>query len=347
MDIGNQIKSLRLRRGITQEAMAKHLGVTAQAVSKWERGAAAPDIEMLPAISAFFGVSIDALFALSDDTRMERIQNMLWDVRFITPADAEAAREFLLDKAKREPENGNPHALLAQMENHIAQSHHDRAAEYAKEALRRDPRLKVAHSELVEAMGGTCGDWCAYNHYALIEYYKDFVEENPDYVSGYLWLIEQLVDDNRIGEAWEYFERMAKLDNTFRTPFYRGFIALAEGNEEKAMDSFREMQENFGDDWCTWMSMGDIMALTGRYEEAKECYKKYLTIQQPPRYTDGCSATAQICEIQGDYAGAIEAVREEIRLLASDWDTTTGETVEQFQRQIARLEKKLLKQKKV
>ena len=83
MEIGNQIKSLRLSRGITQENMAQHLGITAQAVSKWERGVAAPDIEMLPSISAYFGVSIDELFALSDETRMERIQNMLWDVRYL------------------------------------------------------------------------------------------------------------------------------------------------------------------------------------------------------------------------------------------------------------------------
>lgn len=36
MEIGRQIKALRLRRGITQEALAQHLGVTTQAVSKWE-----------------------------------------------------------------------------------------------------------------------------------------------------------------------------------------------------------------------------------------------------------------------------------------------------------------------
>lgn len=77
MEIGNQIKSLRQRRGITQEAMAQHFGITPQAISKWERGVATPDISLLPDISAYFGVSIDELFALSDDKRMERIQNML------------------------------------------------------------------------------------------------------------------------------------------------------------------------------------------------------------------------------------------------------------------------------
>ena len=92
MDIGNQIKSLRLRRGITQEELALHLGITAQAVSKWERGVATPDISLLPAISVYLGVSIDELFSLSDETRMERIQNMLWDVRYLNQADVETSR---------------------------------------------------------------------------------------------------------------------------------------------------------------------------------------------------------------------------------------------------------------
>ena len=43
MELGNQIKSLRLSKGLTQEALAEQLGVTAQAVSKWERNAALPD----------------------------------------------------------------------------------------------------------------------------------------------------------------------------------------------------------------------------------------------------------------------------------------------------------------
>ncbi len=38
MEIGNQIKQLRLRRGVTQEVLAQQFGLTAQAVSKWECG---------------------------------------------------------------------------------------------------------------------------------------------------------------------------------------------------------------------------------------------------------------------------------------------------------------------
>ena len=129
MEIGNQIKQFRLRRNITQDALAQHLGVTAQAVSKWERGIATPDIAMLPDISAYFGVTIDELFALSDDTRMERIQNMIWDMRFLNPADVENERQFLLEKARREPKNGDPLCILAQLEMHLAEEHSARAQE--------------------------------------------------------------------------------------------------------------------------------------------------------------------------------------------------------------------------
>ena len=232
MEIGNQIKQIRLRRGITQEALAQHLGITAQAVSKWERSAATPDIGLLPELSAYLGVTIDSLFAISDDTRMERIQNMLWDVRFLSQKDIETTREFLLEKADKEPFNGEPHAMLSELENHIAHCHKDMASEYAKEALRRDHTIKKAHSELTAAYSRPCGDWCASNHYELIEYYKEFIDLHPDYVPGYLWLLDPLLADNRIQEAETYCTRMAKYDHSYRTMLYQSRIAIALGNRE-------------------------------------------------------------------------------------------------------------------
>lgn len=59
--IHEQISFLRKQRGLTQEGLAKHLGVTNQTVSKWEAGQCCPDIQLLPAIASFFHVSVDAL----------------------------------------------------------------------------------------------------------------------------------------------------------------------------------------------------------------------------------------------------------------------------------------------
>lgn len=341
MEIGNQIRSLRKKRGTTQEALAQHLGVTPQAVSKWERGVATPDISMLPDISAYFGVTIDELFAISDDTRIERIQNMLWDLRYIPQVDVDASTEFLLNKAKREPKNGHPHALLAQMENYIAKGHRELAAEYAMEALHRDHTIKMAHSELVCAMDGVCGDWCAGNHYALIEYYKAFVALHPDYRSGYQWLLEQLLDDNRLEEAEKYCQEIERIDNTFRSLYYRGILAMKRGDIVGASALFSDMEKRFPDDWLMYLSLGDAMVHLGNYEQAKVYYRKYNDFQTPPRYTDALTSIAQLCEIQGDYSGAIEAIEEEIAVLASDWDTTEGETVDQHLRKIEKLKKLL------
>ncbi|WP_018759172.1 helix-turn-helix domain-containing protein [Paenibacillus terrigena] len=58
----DRIKTLRLERNMTQQELGDLLGVTAQAVSKWETGIATPDITLLPKISKLFSCSIDSLF---------------------------------------------------------------------------------------------------------------------------------------------------------------------------------------------------------------------------------------------------------------------------------------------
>lgn len=74
--IGNKIKQLRKACNRTQENMAQALGVTSQAVSKWENGIGYPDIEYIPSIANYFGVTIDALFGYDGD-RTEKIRSIL------------------------------------------------------------------------------------------------------------------------------------------------------------------------------------------------------------------------------------------------------------------------------
>ena len=62
INIGNKIRELRKKKGITQEALASVLSVSPQAVSKWESGLTYPDIEMIPIIAGYFEVSMDILF---------------------------------------------------------------------------------------------------------------------------------------------------------------------------------------------------------------------------------------------------------------------------------------------
>ncbi len=65
--LGRKIKEFRVKKGITQEELGSLVGVTTQAVSKWERGGT-PDAELLPDIARVLGVSIDALFDMEQET---------------------------------------------------------------------------------------------------------------------------------------------------------------------------------------------------------------------------------------------------------------------------------------
>ena len=67
LQLGETIKALRKRGGETQEMLADVLGITSQAVSRWEQNAAYPDMELIPAIANYFGVTIDELFGYDRD----------------------------------------------------------------------------------------------------------------------------------------------------------------------------------------------------------------------------------------------------------------------------------------
>ncbi len=63
MTLGKKIAELRRNKGMTQDGLAEMLGVSSQAVSKWENDISCPDIMLLPHISDIFQVTIDELFS--------------------------------------------------------------------------------------------------------------------------------------------------------------------------------------------------------------------------------------------------------------------------------------------
>ena len=68
MNIGSNIKQFRRAKKLTQKQVAASLGVSYQAVSKWETNANTPNLALLPALAALFGVSIDLLFENMGET---------------------------------------------------------------------------------------------------------------------------------------------------------------------------------------------------------------------------------------------------------------------------------------
>ena len=82
--IGENLKKLREEKKVTQDTLAEYLGVTYQAVSRWENGQAYPDIELLPEIARFFAVSLEELMGCENgekeaEQKAIRLSNQRWD----------------------------------------------------------------------------------------------------------------------------------------------------------------------------------------------------------------------------------------------------------------------------
>ncbi|MBP3572512.1 MAG: helix-turn-helix transcriptional regulator [Clostridia bacterium] len=105
MKLGEKIKTLRKQKNISQEVLAQYLGVTFQAVSKWENGTTMPDVATIPAIASFFGVSTDELFDFNlyeTQKQVEAICHEAYKYRFTDGAKSE---KILREGLQRFPGN--------------------------------------------------------------------------------------------------------------------------------------------------------------------------------------------------------------------------------------------------
>ena len=339
MELGKKIKALRLQKGVTQEALAGELGVSAQAVSKWENGTTLPDIQLLPPLAVYFGVSIDELFEMTDEAHFERIEHMIENEAFLSHTDFDRAMTFLKDKSVVPAMEAESLTLLADLCNHRADGYRKRAENYVKQALKLEPKKKANHSILNMATQSAVWDWNCTNHHEQIRFYQEFVKEHPDYLSGYLWLLDMLVVDGRLREALEVVDRMERVETTYHAPLYRGHIAFRGGEMAEAEKYWQQMLDTYPDKWIVWSCMGDARAKAARYEEAIPYYRKAIELEPKPRYIDNYESIAHICEILGDKEGAAEAYRNVMEILVEDGEyDPEGETVKQYERKISKLE---------
>lgn len=303
MDIGKQIKTLRLAKGVTQEELAAYLGVSFQAVSKWETESSTPDIALLPNIAVFFGITIDELFQLPNEAEFERIENMFWHERQISAETFSHCVRFLEGIVQNAPKNIRALVCLARLYNHRAKADHETASGYAKTVLLLNPDEKAGWTAFLRADNGVFGDeWCD-NHFGTIAYLKAFLNTNPDNVFALRAIIENLLEDTRYNEAVPYIERLREEANTYQYALY----------------------------------MGDVMFQKGMLQEALADYEQCFLIQDSPRLTDGLHSMAQLHEILEDYPAAIHDRERIINCLKEEYHTTSGEGINSQLREIERL----------
>lgn len=343
LDFGGKIKTLRLSKSMTQEQLAQRLRVSPQAVSKWENGVTLPDIQLLPELSILLGTSIDALFSMTDDKRMERIENMLWDQRFLSREEFEAEERFLKDKCLEPDAQARATLLLAELYCKRAREYRELASPLARKAIGLLPDYEhAAHTALFEAEGGVFPDWNDVNHHRTIAFYQDFIARHPSQRRAYLWLLDLLIDDGRCPEARKYLEKMNRLGESYHSDLYLGMILEKEGKPEEAAACWERMTQKDPDNWQSWFARADRLAKRCAYPEAIALYEKALALSPRPRFTDPVNAIAQLYEIQGQYEKAVEFYQKEIEIVRQDWNETQGEAIDEPLRNIARLKEKMI-----
>ncbi len=115
VNIGRTIARERRDRGVTQEALAAHLGVSKAAVSKWEVGQSLPDVSLLPRIAAYFSLTIDELFDWRGELTEEESAALYAEVYALSEKGLVAAHDRLQELVAEHYSDANLLLMLASL----------------------------------------------------------------------------------------------------------------------------------------------------------------------------------------------------------------------------------------
>lgn len=104
MKVNECIREYRKKAGLTQEQVANHLGITAPAVNKWEKGGSYPDITLLPSLARLLNIDMNTLFSFKDELTELEISAFINDLtRTALDEDIDAAFQMAEEKIREYP----------------------------------------------------------------------------------------------------------------------------------------------------------------------------------------------------------------------------------------------------
>lgn len=200
--IGENIRALRVEQAITQDQLAEALGLTYQAISKWETGVTVPIVDSLPEIAAFFHVSIDDLFRPRMKVYRNRAERLL-SVYEISRRDedyekAEKAFVEMMTTGSTDPEDQLSYAILLDFRS---QDYTNRAVERYRIAIEADRTEKglvfyKGQRQLVGLLSRRGRIKESIAHHACL------LEKEPDDIQNYVSLALAYHCDGNNEEAW-------------------------------------------------------------------------------------------------------------------------------------------------
>ncbi|MBO4309205.1 MAG: helix-turn-helix transcriptional regulator [Clostridia bacterium] len=219
---GKNIKTLRKSKNLTQEQFADELGVSFQSVSRWENCITYPDVEMIPIIARFFGVSTDFLFGVPEEEKSEKFKDFMRELRELPENGAERAIEII--RLIR----GNYDIRSTTKENRfgdLCESLYYSAVKKTKELTNE---LRKVAEIFFESDPGAVSKSCA------LGYYVDLEDES--YISPLLdryAASEYSLRDSLLYERYLYLDDFDNLEKVRQRKVFKSVVELFDGTSWK------------------------------------------------------------------------------------------------------------------
>ena len=313
--IGNKIKELRRSKGMSQKDMADKLGVTSQAVSKWENDGSLPEMTMLPDIASLFGIQIDDLFEYSTEKRYESIEKKLQYGRVMTNMEFENEEAFLIREVEADPTNYHAISLLGDFYGHRAECMYQKSVYYAKRAIDLHPNQKGDINNINNGNHGKRFDWDTANHQELIRYWYKLLKTAPENTRVYFYLLDNLIDDGRIEEAKTVLKESYQKNPDELNAFYEVFIKEKQVGFEAVKAEYEALAKANENSWRILFAIANVFSYNEYFKEAIPMWQKTFDCMPKPRYTDSFEAMAQCYVRMGDHESAVEYYKKELELV--------------------------------
>ena len=314
-NLGSVIKRLRTEQGVTQDALAEYLGISYQAVSKWETGTTLPDITLLPKLAVFFGVRIDELFSVGHEDELERIDGML-QKETMTDSNYTYAKRILDGILKDNPEDVEAMKRYAKV--YLAKTNTDliTAGKMLENAMELAPLDEEVYGLYRGVRGGgeykqhSDNDW-------FIRVCEPYARKYPQNIGLYRMLIEAMISK-------KYFDRAEELlgavkfagENKYMKEVFLGDVALAKGDATKAKDIWNTIPVT---DWLGQYEAGERFNRLNEYDKAIECFNNAYEAQTAPRKMDMMYSLAFLYKKLGRFAEAKKEWELIVEGLISDY----------------------------
>ena len=339
MEIGKRIRQLRTIKSVTQEELANALNVSNQAVSRWETGITMPDINLLPSIALFFGITIDEIFNPSPEEKLERLRRRFYYTEdYLSDDEFKSALSFLKEQEGVYDDTAEIWHLLAQLYLNRIENDKKFVGKYAKKAMRLNADHSFCVRFLTDSEHAVYSDWDTANHSKTISFLKEMVARFPNEFSYYCALINNLIADRRVKEAASYIAEIEKrFDKEEFVPIFRARLALADFRKDDATAIIEETYRLYSHDEGTVFDIAGFYGEICEYEKAIDFYQKSYELQETPRKYDALVGIARTYEIMCRYDEAIGAWEKVKENLENEWGIDEGAQVENVDGEIKRI----------